>query len=366
MNHPAFLRVALASFIAVISSSALGAEAHAFLVPADDSASLENQKQIRSLMDAGAAACAKGDWQAAHDAVSKAWNLKQLPMIAASLGYIELNLGRYREAAEHLKYFLDRAPDKYPEQRSSAEQQLEEARKHVALVEVSTNVSGVRVLVDDTEVGYAPLPDHLYLEPGEHTFKVIGPGYQPATQTISLQAGNASTILFRLKVEAPPVLAAPAPATAGSFELQAPSAYPRSKTRTWALIGGSAATAVSLGLGIGYAFHAESLEHDGDAISAVIVSASGDVPAKSQCFQPSGDLKLLCDRLRSTRLDQTRATNTSRGALIVAGTLGAATVATYLLWPILFPSQSKTAAHRVGVAPWLEGKTQGIRLVTAF
>ena len=100
----------------------------------DDPLPAETQQQVRNLVNEGAAASAKNDWEGARAALLKAWEIRPLATIAANLGYVELKLGKYREAAEHLQFFLDKAPTDRPERRNDAEQELAECRKHVAIL----------------------------------------------------------------------------------------------------------------------------------------------------------------------------------------------------------------------------------------
>ncbi len=66
-----------------------------WLMPAeDDPLPAENQQQIRDLVNEGAAASAKNDWEGARAALLKAWEIRPLATIAANLGYVELKLGK--------------------------------------------------------------------------------------------------------------------------------------------------------------------------------------------------------------------------------------------------------------------------------
>ena len=51
-------------------------------------------------------AAGKKDWTAAHAAFLEAWKLNEHYQIAANLGSMEIKLGRFRDAAEHLAIYL--------------------------------------------------------------------------------------------------------------------------------------------------------------------------------------------------------------------------------------------------------------------
>lgn len=182
-----------------------------WLLPAeDDPLPAEVQQQIRNLVNEGAAASAKSDWESARASLLKAWELKHLPMIAANLGYVEIKLGQYREAAEHLQYFLQNAPTDHPERQVQAQQQLAECRKHVAVVNVSTDVDGARVMLDSLVIGQTPLRRQIFLNPGTYTIEVKHTGYQADQRTNTVQAGAEVDLQFKLLAE-PVVPIQPAP-----------------------------------------------------------------------------------------------------------------------------------------------------------
>src|SRR4051812_35204786 len=59
--------------------------------------------------EAGVKAAEQGDTARAYTLLVKAWSLKRHFQVAANLGLTELDLGKHRDAAEHLAYFLREA-----------------------------------------------------------------------------------------------------------------------------------------------------------------------------------------------------------------------------------------------------------------
>ena len=119
----------------------------------------------------GTAEYTKQHWEAARVSFLKAWELKQHYAIAANLGDVELKLGRYREAAEHLKYTLANLPPERAEKRADAEASLKECRAHLSAVRVSVSVVGAVVKLDGQDVPPGALSDELLLEPGPTSLK---------------------------------------------------------------------------------------------------------------------------------------------------------------------------------------------------
>src|SRR5262245_11666729 len=48
----------------------------------------------------------RGEYARAHTAYVAAWSLKKHYQIAGNLGDCEVRIGKYRDAAEHLSYFI--------------------------------------------------------------------------------------------------------------------------------------------------------------------------------------------------------------------------------------------------------------------
>src|SRR5450432_3751077 len=67
----------------------------------------------KELVRQGSAEYSKQHWEAARASFQKAWELKRHYAIAANLADVELKLGRYREAAEHLEYALANLPPEH-------------------------------------------------------------------------------------------------------------------------------------------------------------------------------------------------------------------------------------------------------------
>jgi len=122
----------------------------------------------------GVAAGKKNDWPKAYDAFLEAWKLKEHPQIALNLGRAELETARYREAAEHLQYCIDKSNPADPDEAANitlAKDWLTDAKKKAAKLTITVDYPGVRLLVDDVLVGKEPLPAPVLVNPGSHTIE---------------------------------------------------------------------------------------------------------------------------------------------------------------------------------------------------
>jgi len=105
--------------------------------------------QVNQLFAQAQTAFAKGDKVAACDAYKAAWALQKSYDIAGNLGGVELKLGRYRDAAEHLAFALDDFPPTgEPAQRQAVERKLAEALNEIGRLHVRVSVDGASVTVN--------------------------------------------------------------------------------------------------------------------------------------------------------------------------------------------------------------------------
>jgi len=158
--------------------------------------------EARSWVKVATAEYARANWQAALEAYSKAWNAKQHFTIAANLADVEYRLGKYRDAATHLQFFIAHLPPEYANQRAGAEQRLEQCKSHLIGVRVTVNVPGATVLLDGVELGRAPLPEEIWLEPGSHSLEAQSLGYTGARRDFSASLGESREV--SLALGAPP------------------------------------------------------------------------------------------------------------------------------------------------------------------
>src|SRR5262249_54827081 len=151
--------------------------------------------QVGQLFDQGEAAFAKGDKQGAYEAFKAAWALQKSYDIAGNLGGVELKLGKYRDAADHLRV----SPENYPPtgdeaKQKATERKLAEALKEVGRLHVQVNVNGAGVTVNGNDAGTAPLAGTLYVEPGPVVVEAKLGGYVDARQQVTVAKGTEQTV----------------------------------------------------------------------------------------------------------------------------------------------------------------------------
>ncbi|MGK3996873.1 PEGA domain-containing protein [Sorangium sp. So ce1024] len=291
--------------------------------------------KARQLYDEGLAALNRSRWAEAHASFLAAWRIKQHYQIASNLGVAELRLGKHRDAAEHLSWYLREAPAERTAQRQRAEALLKEALAKIAAITIATEPEGAEVKVDGAVVGRTPLALPVFLEPGRHVIQAELDGYKPQRELIDPAAGDAVGITLRLaRSDAQARAAVDAPATAGP---RAASETPAAKlpetavttpaTRSWVpVIALGAASVVGLGVGVGMTVASNDAIAEKDERKQRILQEGG------QCAEPAAAFAERCKALRSAGSRADTLGNGARVAFIASGTLAAAAV-TYLLWP---------------------------------
>jgi PEGA domain len=146
----------------------------------------------------------KDRYAEAEPLLREAWELKHSYDIAANLGIVQANLGKWREAAEHLAFALKTFPTNgKPEHRKLGELTLASVLTHVGALTIKVNVDRAEVFVDGRSLGVSPLSDVVFLDPGERTIEARRSGHATVTRTVNAQAGTATETTLELREAVP-------------------------------------------------------------------------------------------------------------------------------------------------------------------
>ncbi|MEP7049162.1 MAG: hypothetical protein ABJB12_02365 [Pseudomonadota bacterium] len=316
-------------FVLALSSRALGA-------PESDST-----QAAKELLRQGSAEYSRQHWEAARAAFLKAWEIKHHYAIAANLAQVELRLGRYREAAEHLQYALANLPVEHADKRADVEASLKECRTHLSTVRVSVSVAQATVRLDGQPLAPEALADEILLDSGPHQLEAEKSGYLISQRAFTATAGEAREVRLDLLPQPPASNSEPVRPSYVASVIRRPQTSDSGSSghdsqRNWVLGGGAAATAVAAGLGVFFTLRASSLKGDSDKLQRqVSVGASPTLPTMNAECAASNPMRpaATCDQLRQTNDKHASATAASNVSWIAAGALGVATLSTYLLWP---------------------------------
>lgn len=316
--------------------------------PASES---DRQKAIEHFK-LGNQAFADGDSLQAYTEYTAAWSFHESFDIACNLGRTEAELGKSRDAAEHLAYCLTNFSASARPEIRSAEGKLREVfrevQKRVGRVTLRVQPDGAVVRVDGAIVGKAPLRRDLYLDPGDHEVDVRMTGYDTVRRVVHTARDDQQELMLELVVGTdtpPPTIgtqSAESQQATGEAASGAPGAPPDDgavPTRSIVLFTAGGLSVVGLGIGTAYWF--QSRQRDGDVRQArrAAVGEFGDggcglAPDASQC-----------EKLNQALEDRNQARTLSVVGFTAGGLLALGTLATYLWWP---PAEAPRAA---GAAP---------------
>jgi tetratricopeptide (TPR) repeat protein len=292
-NEDTMRRLAVLCAITMLPCLAASASADE---PADRSA------EARRLFEEGRAALDAGDYARAEDSLERSLSLYERYSTLANLGATEIELGKPREAAEHLARALDLLAEQGGEEaRARITADFEKARGRIVTLEivVASAPADLVIQVDASTVKDPSAP--LYLDPGNHLLVANAAGYNAFKQSIDGKAGDKARVEVKLVSDAP----APVPAEADE-----------GGGGNTALLVGVIATAglavAAIGAGIGTRVAGASHESQGD-------DARDYYQMNGGCAEPCPEVLDPYDRA-DTLYDA------STGLFVAGGVLGAAAI----------------------------------------
>lgn len=282
--------------------------------------------QAKQLFGEGFAATNLAQWDKARTFLLSAWRIQHHWKIAANLGRAEFKSDRMRDAAEHLRFFLDTAPDDVDAtERKRAEEMLAQARAKVGAVKVTGLLEGAELFVDDAPMGRLPPSGLVFVEPGSRRVEGRAVGYTGAGERVAAEAGKEVPLELKLaKVPEPkPVVRV--------VRVDVMRAPPRNKV---VVMAGAAGAALALGVGtmIGSFVEAGRVT----SLESAHRCDSDDTPCKG----PEHTRFMLA--------------NTSFWSFIAAGALGTGTL-TYVL--MTSPKSKSKVSASISVGPGAAGAT---------
>lgn len=274
----------------------------------------------------------EGKLAEAEAAYQAAWDVRKSFDLAGNLGDVELQLGQYRDAAEHFSYALKEFPaGGKPAVREALVKRFEDARKQVGSVKIGTSVGGAKIVVDGRDVGQAPLPEAVFVDPGTRVIEAKLEGYDAALATVNVEKGSSQEVSLML----------------------VPKAGGVGKGKSIAVIAvGAGLGAAALGTGIGLMVAAGSKS-----------SAAADERKKlspGDCPDTGGAKAPTCKTLKDLLTTKDTFQNVAVGAFIAGGVLAVGTVVYALL-----PAKKSTTVG-VQVMPAVTPSFAGVSAVGRF
>lgn len=154
--------------------------------------------RVDQLIAESRASFQKGDSAAAAEKLLAAWQLERSFAVAANLGTVELDMGRMRDAAEHLDYALSQMPaSTAKEKRDKLTEYFRKARAAVGVLRIEIDPPGAAVSLDGKALA-VPVPATVYVELGEHHLVAELSGKARETRLVKVGAGETTEVLWRI------------------------------------------------------------------------------------------------------------------------------------------------------------------------
>jgi hypothetical protein len=335
--------------------------------PSAAAPSAEVVKRAAALYKKGVRLYSDKKWAEAEAVFREAWSLNPTFDVAYNLGSAEYQLGKYRDASEHLAFALHVWPlmSATSALRKTAQGRLAECRAFVGALKVKVNLEHAEVFVDDTSVGRSPLEQELFVEPGVlHTVEARLAGYTGGKDRVQVEKGRTEGVA--LVLELPPPIPAPPPTAVASASGSAPPppmpppsgsgavvppVAPREPSVALILLGG-ALVAGGIGAGLGLTVAASGKGADADATLAAL-KASGKPNA---CLDHPKD----CSSLDADRRAYDSLTNGAKFAFIGAGVVATGTLA---YWLLASRAEARAPATAIRVVPSLGAGQGGVTVM---
>ncbi|MGK3985790.1 hypothetical protein WME99_22275 [Sorangium sp. So ce136] len=169
------------------------------LARSDGSSVKDHLRRARRARASGKSTEAHAAYKAAFEAIdATSVTERESAEIAGELGLCELDLRKFRDAAEHLAWSLERRKALSPVQQKRFDDGLAKAVPFVATLYLSVDPPDAEVLIDGKPIGRPRRTYTLFFEPGMHMVRARAPGREEASQTLDARAATESGMTIQL------------------------------------------------------------------------------------------------------------------------------------------------------------------------
>jgi PEGA domain len=138
-------------------------------------------------------------WAEAEGKFISAFALNPTYDVANNLGQTQFRIGKHRDAAKHLAYAVLHWPlIGKKDARDLAVKRLDEVKKQVGTLNVSTSAPGADVSLDGATIARSPLDLPLFVDPGPHALVAKLAGFDDARVEVNIGRGQTQDVSLPL------------------------------------------------------------------------------------------------------------------------------------------------------------------------
>lgn len=199
-------------------------------------------EEAKSHLQSGASLYDENNFRGALVEFQKAYDLAPSYKILFNIGQVEMELQDYAGALKaYTRYLKEGGPDVSSDRATQINAEIERLRGRVGFLVVQT-APGAQVVVDDVQVGYAPLSEPVPVAAGQHRVTVTQTGRKPIHRVFDVAGKETVTAALGGNDLAPPASA--------QTEPPAPPAAPMTKNRTPMYVAWTATGVFAIGAGV--------------------------------------------------------------------------------------------------------------------
>ncbi len=284
-----------------------------------------SREEARSRYERGKQLYEEGAFDAALIEFQRAYDLAPSYKILFNIGQVHRQRNDYASALRVFeRYLKEGGAEVDARRRGDIEKEINQLKGRVATLQISANVAGAEILVDDETVGKTPLPQGILVNSGKRKITALKEGRAPVSKVINVAGADSMKVALELAEPiAPPASASAAPAPPAP-----PPVAPEKSSSPWL------AWTLTGAFGIGAA-----------VTGILAIGASNDL--KDKRSQPDVSRKDLDDNSSRTR------TLALVSDLLLVGTVVAGGAAVY--FTLRDPPREQTSSPRgplrLGVSP---------------
>jgi len=165
-------------------------------------ASPDAKARAKALLNEGAGLYQSGNYAAALEKFKHAYATYASPKIWFNIGQANRDLGRFDESLAAFDKFLIGASDASTGAIADARKAADELKPMLGRLRIECQIPGAEVTIDGKVVGQAPLPDPVWMMPGQHQVTALAAGTSPTVEMVNIVAGTETFV--DLKPTPPP------------------------------------------------------------------------------------------------------------------------------------------------------------------